>query len=269
MREIYDENQQKLAHLLKSDFYQKLKQQLSQSEAPTLRQLKAVLGDGIDKDLDFLVDQKIVKRSDRRYALNLAVHPLTREKERIDQALQMISDDYAQSKTAIMLQLILLLQSAADEIYCIQEDQPFAFYHEVSNQYLKIVSISQNEWAFTLPNYFAYQKVEDDVPTFAEMESLLGDVDPDYYLAQVSLLLDRSGKLPKKNNIFLTSLKKFRLLKDHPTIEINAPYLGLDLLEKQPDVLAPLRLNDFERRVVASCILRQFNVKQQTVIFTV
>lgn len=264
MREIYDETNQKLAHLMQSDFYQGLKKILAQKPAPTLRQIKEQLGNKIDKDLDFLIEKGIVKRQDRRYYLGMIEHPQIEESKKISQLTQvLLSQLKSKSQTELALYLCNLLQKTSSETYLLADEQMYAFYQEIGNKRLKIVTIATEEWTQTLPSYFAYLQTEEKCAVFTEMENLLGDVDPDYYLDQLFLLVEKRGEIPHKNNIFLTSLKLFDLVSTQARLTFKVPLIkASDLVKTVPE----FALNDFERHAVVANILTALGYEQLTLM---
>lgn len=75
--------------------------------------------------------------------------------------------------------------------FLLDETVPFSYYATISNDLVTITSLATQEDAWTLPHYFQSHLKSAANSLFEPMESLIGDVDPHYYLDQVWTILDK------------------------------------------------------------------------------
>ncbi len=109
----------------------------------------------------------------------------------------------------------------------------------MSHEQFQLISYSETQWPPTLPAFF---EANEQLPTLAiydELMDLIGDVDPVYYLDQVSVILERIRKNKKvRPSIFLESLQR---------VEIISPELHLLLEEINCDNLKNERYPSSEK----------------------
>lgn len=113
--------------------------------------------------------------------------------------------------------------------------------NRMENDQFSLVTINQGEaLPETLPNYFANSERPLE---FSKLSALLGDVQPQFFMDQIGLILERviAGKTPRRSSIFLDSLNQTQVISENGQLQlpIYSQNLSVDLsldwnsLEKQ------------------------------------
>ncbi|GCF95414.1 hypothetical protein NRIC_33050 [Enterococcus florum] len=167
-----------------------------------LRELRQNFSDypHLDKNIDLLVDTGVLQRQDRRYQLRLPVLSDFPSSGNTDALLKIISKK----------ELVWFVEAFWQELpsQTIALSFPLAKQTVLENDHCRFVTVNaQDIQSVTLPNYFHFSQ-EMRPERFKELEYVIGDVDPGFYLNQIELIFERlqAGQAPKKDSIFLKSL---------------------------------------------------------------
>lgn len=211
MELIYPTQKRQMVLRYEEPFFKALCDFLNRQEAPTLRQIKAEFpNEKIDKKLEAYLKDGVIERKDRRYTQKIPVVTNKQAKLIVNEWLQRFEKWYdGMTEEEIQLHLLQLpLQPVIQTLY-LEEEVSYSHKQIVENHHLKVMSLSENRFDKTLPNYFFYQQYPEPKEAFdKELEQLLGDVDSEYYLDQVYLFLDKllANRRRIRENIFIQSL---------------------------------------------------------------
>ncbi|MGX7204314.1 DUF1803 domain-containing protein [Enterococcus pingfangensis] len=216
-------NNQKTEQLLNQPEITELLSYFEQIKTPViLREIrKAFPGQKhLDKNLDFLIDNEIVTRQERRYQLQLAVvknYPTT---ALVEEFIQAISGQYSTEELLVWL---------SEEFWCIEAaktialDFPTATCNRLEHAAFHLVTLNRGGvLPETLPNYFGNIEQPE---LFPDLAGLIGDVNLEFFTNQLGLLLERiiAGRAPRRESIFLTSLLNSRVVTKEPTWKLTVP----------------------------------------------
>ncbi len=216
MKVMVKTENQSLEAIISSSFFQELGNLLNNESKPTLREIKQQISTPkIDQQLDMLIKEAIVKRQDKRYSLLLPTMQAS-----TSMIYEMVKEKVISYLAALSLEersiaFIHLYPKNKDySPFLLDETVPFSYYATISNDLVTITSLATQEDAWTLPHYFQSHLKSAANSLFEPMESLIGDVDPHYYLDQVWTILDKIQQQRRRirENIFLTSLQQFQLI---------------------------------------------------------
>lgn len=213
MKILVNEANQKLAAKLQSPIFKELILLMETSlEALTLRQIKEKMMDPkIEKILDDLIKEQVVLRENKRYYLNLAVVSQTSncEVNRVASDFVLSLANYSNDRKMLIIESMYQAIDFETPIILTQ-DIPIVYVETVETDLLKVISFTNQPWAYSLPNYFKNQELQMTRLEFSALDQLLGDVDPIYFLDQVFVIVEKiiRGERIRKS-IFLTALEKF------------------------------------------------------------
>lgn len=242
MKFFYSPHFRSLQPILESSkFHELVEELLNSQEPPTLRALKSKFTDGsFDKILDRLIAEKLIIRQERRYYLGFPIYT-----EHDQQQIQ-VSDDFYQAARNWSTQEIagFIKSFAASSVenkyfYGCQQGVEQGAVYALSHEQFQLISYSETQWPPTLPAFFEANEQLRTLAIYDELMDLIGDVDPVYYLDQVSVILERIRKNKKvRPSIFLESLQR---------VEIISPELHLLLEEINCDNLKNERYPSSEK----------------------
>lgn len=173
----------------------------------------------LDKNLDFLIDHKIITRQDRRYYLRLSVideYPTT---EIVEHFLTEMTG-YSNEQLLVWLSEKFWSENLTETLAI---DFPTATCTRLEHKNFDLVTINHSgTLTETLPNYF--NKIEQP-ELFPKLAELLGDVNREFFNNQIGLLIERiaAGKAPRRESIFLTSLVASQVLEAEPAWQFVIP----------------------------------------------
>ncbi|GAA2909469.1 DUF1803 domain-containing protein [Enterococcus pseudoavium] len=174
----------------------------------------------LDKELDLLIDHRVISRQDRRYQFSLkpiVEYPTT---ELLTEFLQVNQGRYSKEE----LLVFLAEKHWSDELtetVAFEGTLPTRNYLEMDD--FRLVTINRGEkLAETLPNYFKQISQPKLSPKLA---GLVGDVNPDFFANQLDLILERviEGQAPRRSSIFVESLLMSEVIVDTPTWQLTIP----------------------------------------------
>lgn len=199
---------------------------MAQSEPPTLRQLKGQFPEkSFEKMLDRLLAKKVISRGDRRYRLNFPIYTTADQQtvmEGIDVGQSMVSQVRI---SADKVQRLCQLEAQMQYFYACVSEIPQAVIYALAHPDFHWVTVSQSMWPSTVPAFFAANQRQLNHPIFQELMRLLGDVDVDYYLDQVSVIFERMKKNKKiRSTIFLHSLQMSEIVTAEDSPKFLVPY---------------------------------------------
>lgn len=187
----------------------------------------------LDKNLDFLIDQGIVFRHERRYELGLSVIKDYPTSELVAHFLQKAGKEYSAEDLLVWLSEDLWNHGLERTIAV---DFPLPTRYCLENDQFRLVSINPSqELPETLPNYFENSDKPDLFPNLA---GLIGDVNPEFFTNQINLILERvmAGKAPRRESIFLKSLVDSGVIAERPewhvSISVYEEDFSLDLIQE-------------------------------------
>ena len=250
MKILVNEANQKLQVLLQNPVFQELIIFIETSaEAPTLRKIKEeIVHPKIEKILDDLIKEQIILRENKRYYLNLAVvsQSFNQEVDQVASDFVLGLANYSNNQKLIMMESLYQAIDFERPII-LTEDAPVVYVETVATDLLKVISFTNQTWAYNLPNYFKTQKLQVTKSEFSALDQLLGDVDPVYFLDQVLVIVEKimHGERIRKS-IFLTALEEFgyvvfdeKWLLTVPVIE-EADMNAINLSIPSYEILSPL-----------------------------
>ena len=220
--QIYTYNK-KLEQSLQRDEIQGLLNYFQELQEPViLREIRKSFPNQkhLDKNLDFLIDNDIVSRQDRRYHLSLAIvkeYPTT---ELVEKFIQDVTKDYKAEELLVWLGEELRTIKINDTTGV---DFLLPVSNRLENENFQLVTINHGEkLSETLPNYFENIDLPKLFPTLAV---LIGDVNLEFFSNQLSLIIDQvmAGKKPRRDSIFLDSLLATHVITSQPEWQLNIP----------------------------------------------
>lgn len=220
--QIYTYNKKLQQSLQRTEIQELLNYFLELQEPVILREIRKNFPNQkhLDKNLDFLIDNDIVSRQDRRYQLSLTIvteYPTT---ELVEKFIQTANNKYTTEELLVWLGEELRLAELSDTIAI---DFMLPISNRLENAHFQLVTINRGEkLAETLPNYF---ENIDQPKLFPNLAALIGDVNPEFFSNQLSLILDQViiGKKPKRESIFLDSLLTTQVITSRPEWQLNIP----------------------------------------------
>ena len=195
--------------LIHSQFFLQL-MTLIEQKPPTLREIKAQLGEKSEKLLNPLIKHGLIIRENRRYYSGIQVVVPDGEllKKWVPEILHVMGEMTRGQQLSLLEQL--LYETPVIAVYRLPSEVPVAFRQSVSNGELTITSVSLNQQNATLPNYF--KQLDEQTEAYR----LLGDVNIPYYLDQVQVVLEKISAHRRRirPSIFVESMKLFQLIDD-------------------------------------------------------
>jgi len=213
MKILVNEANQKLQALLQNTVFQELLVFMETSaEAPTLRKIKEKIAHPkIEKILEDSIKEQVILRENKRYYLNLAV-----VNQSFNQEVDQVASDFVLGMANFPnVQKMIMIESLYQAIdfetpIILTEDIPVVYAETVESDLLKVISFTNDLWAYNLPNFFKYQKLQMTRPEFSNLDKLLGDVDPVYFLDQIFVIIEKIMRGERiRKSIFLTALEEF------------------------------------------------------------
>lgn len=211
---------QKLQQLLKRQEIQQMLTYFEQLEEPViLRELRKQFPNQkhLDKDLEQLIECGIISRNERRYQFALPIlteYKTTALAERISQTLS----SELSPEEGLMVIAEKYWHDELEEVVAVDFSLPTL--NKIENEQFSLVTINRGETLFeTLPNYFA----NSDRPLeFPKLSALLGDVQPQFFMDQIGLILERilAGKKPRRSSIFLDSLMQTQVISETGLLQL-------------------------------------------------
>lgn len=174
----------------------------------------------LDKDLEFLIEQGIVSRIERRYKLSVPLLTNYPTDEKVNAFVHESNNQYSPEELLVWL---------GEEVWSDQlrstvaVDFPLAKRNCLENEAFRLVTINQGgTLTETLPNYFETIEQPTLFPTLAP---LIGDVNLEFFMNQITLILERvlAMKAPRRKSIFLESLVTSQLIAEQPDWHVSIP----------------------------------------------
>lgn len=275
------QQQKKLAAITKQPFFQELVAFFYQrkNQGIILREIKAAFPaiQTLDRFIEELVKLALVTREQKRYTLNFPIFTSA--------DCQEICITY-QSKLAKLRQT-MTLQAAETLPFLLGEALWQAYFAEENNYFFALFDeeeerglitkqqLGTEDFAFvsffpknqpqlTIPAYFQFLETRNNSQLFSQMECLLGDINPNYFLLQAKRIIRYAQKQrnqPVQPNIFLDALilakivdtKKGKLSLKEPLAVPLAESVGFDCLTEESQT---------EKRVLIKLVCYQTLLKQ-------
>ncbi|MEG0373686.1 MAG: DUF1803 domain-containing protein [Enterococcus sp.] len=223
----------KLQRLLKRQEIQQLLAYFETVEEPViLREIRKQFPNQkhLDKDLEQLIDHEIISRNKRRYQFALPIitgYPTTALAEK---TIQTVSQKFS-SEQILMLIAEDYWREELEEVVAVDFSLPTL--NRMENDQFSLVTINQGDaLPETLPNYFANNERPLEFP---KLSTLLGDVQPQFFMDQIGLVLERAmaNKTPRRSSIFLDSLIQTQVVSEKGQLQLpiysQSPSLDLNL----------------------------------------
>ncbi|WP_207940876.1 hypothetical protein DOK78_001579 [Enterococcus sp. DIV2402] len=266
MKIIYETSDTELAEIVSSPFFAELVT-LLEAEIPTLRHLKEVFGNKVEKKLEKLIKKGIIQRKERRYFIAFPILEID-NKLLDDWVVTIVKSASEKNKRERIAFLEALFPHDNSEIFCgIETSIPLAYYDSLSNENLTVASLSVEEWPLTLPRYFSNLRTKPIEPVYKEVAQLIGDVDPKYYLDQVQVVIEKIlvQRRRIRESIFIESMRKFGLIHKTEPLELCVPvYSSASSFEMQPQFN---QLSVIMKRIILAKVMTELNVTATTSIF--
>lgn len=270
MRILVDERNPRLIKMLEGAFFQQLYLLLStSSEAPTLRQIKAAVDEPkVEKTLDYFIKEKIISRVNKRYFLTLPTIKEDDEDLLASIAQELIENLGNYSKEQQILHIEALYQRIGQQPPVkIAEEYPMLILHSIETDLLKVLSFEKERWAFNLPNYFQAQRIPIKKSEFEAITAVIGDVNPNYYLDQIFVLVEKLMKGQKvRESIFLKSLELLGIVQREATFSLTVPVIQLTSQTMLNDLPTTYQqLNPLQQKRLLLIVVESLNFVNQTV----
>lgn len=276
MNIVFEGDYPRLKEMLQSEFFSELLFVFQENPQPTLREIKAQVTDTkVDRKIDFLVQEQVIQRKDRRYSLLFSVTEDAEENldyQKVKQQFLSLLQGKTQEERMLFI-LALYPEESISVPFILEEQMSFSYCEKISNDLLEIVSVSTQKNAFCLPHYFNRQLTLAERQVYSEVETILGDVDADYYLDQIWAILEKvhSDRRRIRESIFLNSLASFKVLRltDRWTLEVPV-YSFCEketLAPLQEEVSAYAGLSLIEQRRILSELMTRFDLSDFTIVF--
>lgn len=266
MKIIYETSDTELAEIVSSPFFAELVT-LLEAEIPTLRHLKEVFGNKVEKKLEKLIKKGIIQRKERRYFIDFPIIEID-NKLLDDWVATIIKSALEKNERERRAFLEALFPRDNSEMFCgIEVSVPLAYYASLSNESLTVASLSVEEWPLTLPRYFSNLRTKQIEPVYKELVCLIGDVDPAYYLDQVQVVIEKIlvQRRQIRESIFVESMRQFGLIRKTEHLEICVPiYSSVSAFEIQPQFN---QLSVIMKRIILAKVMTELNVTATTSIF--
>ncbi|WP_311829830.1 DUF1803 domain-containing protein [Enterococcus xiangfangensis] len=227
-------NNQKTEQLLKRPEIAELLSYFEKLETPViLREIRKAFPEQkhLDKNLDFLIDNEIITRQERRYQLQLTVIKNYQTTAFVEAFIQATRDKYSTEELLVWL---------SEEFWCAEPEEtlaldfPTATCNRLKHATFQLVTINRSGvLPETLPNYF--ENIEQP-ELFPNLASLIGDVNLEFFTNQLGLLFERiiAGKAPRRKSIFLESLLRSQVVAKEPAWKLTVPFFAERISLDQP-----------------------------------
>lgn len=248
MNLIFEGDHPRLLAMFQSAFFAELIEAFRTNPSLTLREIKARVRDSkVDRKIDFLVKEQVIQRKDRRYSLAFPLEGQSEEKSVSYQEVkcQLLQELQLQSEEERMFTFLALYPEKKVSVpFILADGSTFSYREKMANDLLEVVSIATAANARTLPHYFDRQLSSDEREVYTEIEGILGDVDPSYYLDQVWEILEKiqNNRRRIRESIFVDSLLAFGIIKKSDSWSFNVPVYPFS------DRKQPLAIKDEEFR---------------------
>lgn len=274
MEIIYDTKSQWQQKQLTSTTFLKIYELFSIKEDYILRELKEnfTKEEKLETKLEQLIEQQIILREKRHYFLNLPNLSLNEDKRKIDEWVALFMAELQEKPISEQLMSLVLLADNACEFapFRLPEKVNFAFFSQLENDLGSLYSFSLKRTAFNLPNYFLWQRQHSKDHSFFSLEQLIGDVEPNYYLDQVFVILEKilAGRRRIRPSIFTESLKKVAIIEEKANYTIVAPIVHkLTSTWLHSTILFEFtQLSYYLQRRIIGELLIQLNLENKTLI---
>lgn len=274
MEIIYDTKSQWQQKQLTSTTFLKIYELFSIKEDYILRELKEnfTKEEKLETKLEQLIEQQIILREKRHYFLNLPNLSLIEDKRKIDEWVALFMAELQEKPISEQLMSLVLLADNACEFapFRLPEKVNFAFFSQLENDLGSLYSFSLKRTAFNLPNYFLWQRQHSKDHSFFSLEQLIGDVEPNYYLDQVFVILEKilAGRRRIRPSIFTESLKKVAIIEEKANYTIVAPIVHkLTSTWLHSTILFEFtQLSYYLQRRIIGELLIQLNLENKTLI---
>lgn len=202
-------------------FYKQLVTYLLEQETPpTLRQLKeAFPASKLEKKLERCIRAQLIIRENRRYFTTITYDAV--------QSNQTTVDDWVAKLMAKPIKPAQLYTLAKDFqqqkwIGFLPETLDFCYPATLETSQLGMDAYSTQQMANTLPHYF--QAIgQQESRFYPKLTQTIGDVDPEYFLDQVQVILEKVARQRKiRPSIFLTALHETNLITPEVPYEVKA-----------------------------------------------
>lgn len=208
---------------LQDGFYQKLIDYLATYTPPTLRQLKQEFPTiKVERKLEKLINLGWICRHERRYFSTRFLYDATRDQAIVQEMCTRLLS-YLQSYEAKRL---LYYCTQEFEQQKVMEIVPSEFIYcypaTINSTQLSLSAYAATAWPMTLPHYFLAMRQQLQLQQYESLEQLIGDVDPEYFLDQIQVMLEKKARQRiLRPSIFLTAAKQTSLFSEHAIYQVD------------------------------------------------
>lgn len=262
MEFYYSKEYQPLTALIQSKFFHELVTLFREADQPPiLRALKQQFPEaGFEKKLDQLIDAGIIQRKDRRYTLNFPVYTEQLQKKLLLKHTEFITSykEWTTRKQQLLFASFTFSEKQHPYFYGCEDGVQQIFADKSEHSDFLLLSFSFQEWANNMGAFFRANQRLEAKPALKKANELLGDVDPVYYLDQVSVIFERLQKNRKiRSSIFLESLYLFGILGNKEQPAFTVPVISQAELVKfmEEDQLPLSDLEEFEKNTLLAALM--------------
>ena len=197
----------------------------------------------LDKNLEFLIANKLIKRQERRYQFCLDVIDSYLSDDSVRKFIEKYNNLYSAEE---------LLVWVGEELWSDETRELIGINFSIPTKYcienasFRLVTLNRpGKLCETLPNYFG----NIDYPRkFSQLSKLIGDVHPEFFVNQLETILERveAGKNPRRDTIFLQSLLVTNTIASTPEWKMVVP-----VFERIPAIDFPVHIEQEKRFLFA------------------
>lgn len=206
---LYGENYQEIQSIIESSFFNQLVAYLLNNESIILRDLKKQFADEslFDKKLEKLIEAGLVVRQNRRYTFGGKI--LTDYYE-----LPEVIKNASLTPQFLMQLASKMKKIAAGEFYLLNSEQ-VVWFQTFQTPYFSWHILYNHPEQTNIATYFNACATQNHLENHRQMYALLGDVDVNYYLDQIEVLIEKikKGRRRIRHSIFVESAEQFGLIE--------------------------------------------------------
>lgn len=259
---LYGENYQEIQSIIESTFFDQLVAYLLNNESIILRDLKKQFADEslFDKKLEKLIDAGIVVRQNRRYTFGGKI--LTDHYE-LPEVVKEVS-----LTPRLLMQLAMRMKKIAESDFYLLNSEQVGWFQTFQTPYFSWHILYNHPEQTNIATYFNACATQNHLENHRQMYALLGDIDVNYYLDQIEVLIEKikKGRRRIRHSIFVESAEQFGLIeKSEERLMIRSDVLiEKDIsLDEEKDILFTSfdSLTAIEQRQVLADMMQQLQIE--------
>lgn len=228
MKILYANVTKKEEQALQDGFYQKLIDYLATCPPPTLRQLKQQFPTiKVERKLEKFINLGWIRRNERRYFSTRFLYDATHDQTIVQKMCTKLLP-YLQSPEAKRL-LYYCTQDFEQQklMEIVPSEFVFCYPATINSTELSLSAYASDTWPMTLPHYFLAMRQQLQLQEYEPLEQLIGDVDPEYFLDQIQVILEKKAQQRTiRPSIFLTAAQQTSLFSERAIYQVDQEALS-------------------------------------------